>query len=264
MVNMRGGTHITVVAYNQADSLARMFESLDDEDMDIRWHIHVHGNNPDVLDVVGLVAHRSNYVHVTQHETNRGLARSWNDGLFMAQSLGADYNMLVHDDAYVTKGDLDILREAADGADDRVYMISGTGWDNHYKERRDQLQSLCVITPSALRHIGAFDVNFHPIYYEDMDYYRRAELLGMHRLCVPANIYHEGSASLYNGGVDDKTKHSKRFNLNRSYYIRKWGGTPGDEVFECPFNDARFDCMIRFDERNTPYDEWDRQDLEHV
>jgi GT2 family glycosyltransferase len=122
-------------------------------------------------------------------------------------------------------------------------MVSGWGYDRREAVEKDQRFALAVLNPIAFDTIGLFDGNFWPIYFEDVDWCRRAELAGLPELCVPDTcIVHAGSKTLYTH--TNMETHHRQFAANQAYYVRKWGGMPGEETFTIPFNDPRFTLRI--------------------
>lgn len=96
---------------------------------------------------------------------------------------------------------------------------------------------LWAINPTAAKDIGGWDTVFSA-YYSDNDQRRRWTLAGWE--CIDTHIEgvnHEGSATIKS---DPKLNflNGQTFPLYRDYYIRKWGGEPGHEIFSKPFNGA--------------------------
>ena len=93
----------------------------------------------------------------------------------------------------------------------------------------------CLIRQkSSFDKVGYYDVNFYPAYFEDNDYARRCNLSGVKYGTVEsATFYHFWSRTIYEGGL--KALNDRRFNFNRDYYFRKWGGEIGSERYDQPF-----------------------------
>jgi GT2 family glycosyltransferase len=95
--------------------------------------------------------------------------------------------------------------------------------------------SAYMLSKESYEKIGAFDEMFAPAYFEDNDYHRRVNLAGMKAISVPSAIYyHYGSRTRMESGTLNLT--NENFEKNRQYYIQKWGGIPGQEKFDQPFN----------------------------
>ena len=96
------------------------------------------------------------------------------------------------------------------------------------------VHNLALYKRSVFDKIGYIDVNFYPAYYEDNDYVRRAVQAKVKSCTVLNSIYfHFWSRTIHQGsGGSDHTY----FKNNRDYYILKWGGDFGNEVYTVPFN----------------------------
>lgn len=250
---------IITVAYGLADDLLRLFESANQQN--VMWHLFLHSQYPDVVKACHQLSRYHNVI-LYDYGVNRGLAKSWNEGLIEACRQSADVALIANDDAIAGDGDVDLLAEAACLNRDR-YMVSGLGTDQSTGERKDMLFSLAAVNPIALETIGYFDQNFAPIYFEDIDWYYRAKLAGLERLCIPqTNIIHAGSKSRH---LVDETQFMANFVANCAYYGAKWGcADQGSETYMLPFNDSRFDLKISADQRHASYPDYNRTEQERV
>lgn len=97
-------------------------------------------------------------------------------------------------------------------------------------------------SPKVAETIGFYDEGFFPAYYEDNDYEIRLRHAGIPIHHVETSpVKHVGWASSRNpndpaGGLRDPAEHRSWYARNLQYYIRKWGGAPGQETFSLPFN----------------------------
>lgn len=111
----------------------------------------------------------------------------------------------------------------------------GSGGMNH---------SCLIRKKSVFDKVGYYDVNFFPAYFEDNDYARRCDLLGIKYGTVESALfYHFWSRSIYEGGL--KQLNSERFGKNRAYYISKWGGAPKQETYDKPFGSDSIPILSR-------------------
>lgn len=222
--------HITLVTY--ALDITPMVRAMHDDN--IHWHIFTHHER--MHDVVCGLQDTYPNIHDYLYGTNRGLAKSWNEGLMASQDMGADVLMLANDDIVATRGDVEVLATAA--LENRNhYFVSGMGYDQSTGERKQMLLALAAINPIAIETIGYFDERFCPIYFEDLDYYRRAELAGLQPLFIDGtNIVHVGSAT--RKVENDEAQFWIDFERNRQLYVSKWGGdgNRGTETYTTPFN----------------------------
>lgn len=139
-----------------------------------------------------------------------------------------------------------------DNTDCDHWLITGYDWwaaKNQYKKLLDipfgdgvllgegRIDFFCafILTPSLIEKVGLLDENFHPGYYEDNDYVRRVDLANVNVINVPLLCEHDRSSTL-NSSAKFKQKNKFTFQKNFEYYVSKWGGGPGEEVYETPFN----------------------------
>ncbi len=97
------------------------------------------------------------------------------------------------------------------------------------------VHNLALFTREVFEKIGYIDVNFYPAYYEDNDYVRRAVNAGVTNSCRVLNsiYFHFWSRTLHQGTGGSNPSY---FHENRTFYMRKWGGDFGYELFDEPFN----------------------------
>lgn len=256
--------HIILTAYGLADDLYRLVDCADGAG--ITWHVFLHSNYPDVVKVCDELDELKN-VHIYPYGTNRGVARSWNEGLYLAYTkYDADIAFIANDDAVCTYDDLLKLATFALQSPD-VFMVSGYGHDVRGNWDGDMAFSMGAISRKAIETIGYFDQNFFPMYFEDIDWYRRAQLVtggDDWRVCVQnTHIIHQGSKSIHTvPGLMEQ--HHQTFVANREYYLRKWGGVPNAERFYLPFDDSRYGLCIPYACVDAPYEGQNRTDFEIV
>lgn len=100
------------------------------------------------------------------------------------------------------------------------------------------VQNLCLYKKSVFDKIGFTDVNFYPAYYIDNDYARRGVNANV-KGCTMANsvYFHFWSRTIHQGSGGSTPTF---FEKNRAYYIRKWGGDFGKEMWRIPFGGVDF------------------------
>lgn len=167
---------------------------------------------------------------VVEWPENRGCAASWNVGLKMLEAEKLDFVIICSPSCIWNEDETAFAKEIEKlEKKEPSYMYIATG--QHVTDTH-----AFAITRLGLETIGFFDENFHPVYFEDADYYRRMELAGVDITFV------EGlrkSAPL-NRGVkkDERIWHQYIHSAEKlkEYYVRKWGGMPRRERFDTPFN----------------------------
>lgn len=150
---------------------------------------------------------------------NIGVAASWNE-LCKVIFTTHNYALILNDDICLGKKEHEI----------RDIISRSTG--KLLTTMKDF--SAFILPKSTYREIGTFDENFK-CYYEDSDYCYRLRLHGFHSVRMMALtpvIYRECSTSNKEPAVHNWALQSKQ------YYIKKWGGMPGQEKFRRPFNDV--------------------------
>jgi len=243
--------HVIVVAYALTHELGALKASVQSQHQ-VSWHLFLHSRFPEVVSQCEKLA-KEPTVTFYPYGTNRGLSKSWNQGLIRAFNQGADTVILVNDDCLFSPGDFDKLVEYSFVNRETFYMISAMGFDRRLEQRKSLGLSCSAINLQALERVGCFDENFFPAYYEDCDYTRRAELLGLKKaVCTDTQIHHSGSASIFADAALTK-QFEVTFATNQTYYIRKWGGDLGKEQFIYPFNDPAIRYDIPFSVRSAPY-----------
>lgn len=132
-----------------------------------------------------------------------------------------------------------VLEENRDAIKDFKYPFSfdvSEGQTDKLTYSAGGMNHSCIIRQkSVFDKVGYYDVNFYPAYFEDNDYARRCDLLGVKYGTVnSALFYHFWSRSIKEGGLADLNQ--ARFSKNKIYYINKWGGSVGREIFGIPFD----------------------------
>lgn len=96
------------------------------------------------------------------------------------------------------------------------------------------VHNLALYKKSVFDKIGYIDVNFFPAYFEDNDIARRAVNAEIKSAtALDAWYFHFWSRTFKEGTGGSSHKY---FRLNENFYLTKWGGEFGHEVFKRPFN----------------------------
>lgn len=229
---------------------------------DVTWWVFHHSKRVDVADAC-YALQNSVPIHFYDYRENRGLATSWNDGLIAAYAQNADCVILANDDLTIARADLDKL--AAGCVEHRECgLIVCQGWNERMNDRLDLGYSLIGVNPLAIDTLGYFDENIVPYTYEDCDYSRRAALAGLKFYSIgDTGIVHVGSATV---ALDAalRAQHDVAVRATRAYYLRKWNGEPGSEVYTVPFNDTHFGLKIDGHLRHAPYEGYNRTDIGEI
>lgn len=183
---------------------------------------------------------------------NRGVSGAWNDGINQAFDDHCNYVLVINDDVVLSPFTIDSqIKVLNEKFEDGIVLTSG--WhtlppDNNdaysmseYPEMPDSSHwppgadfACFMISPRCWHEVGEFDEKFYPAYFEDNDYHRRILMSGYKAITVvKAPYYHYGSRTQNSINVVN----SEQFLKNKEYYVSKWGGEPGAEIYSIPFND---------------------------
>lgn len=193
-------------------------------------------------------------IHWIKYGNNRGCSACWNDSIVRADKEGL-LPLIANDDVWFSPGDIGKLAKKAQENQD-AFFITCAGYHTGFGQWVGSHGYSCfILNPIGYRTIGAFDNNIFPAYLEDCDYSYRAKLLGMHEENTSETmVYHVGSAAIKSSNslaLSNGMTHQQNF----QYYHKKWGGSNGEEVYVCPFNDKEAPIKIEFEQRHSPFGE---------
>lgn len=98
--------------------------------------------------------------------------------------------------------------------------------------------TLAAFDAEAAACVGPWDTTL-PQYFADNDYYRRLRLHGYETLDTGLPVAHHNNASSTVKSDPWRGHHNGvTFGLYGGYYAQKWGGPPGGEAFDWPFDGA--------------------------
>jgi len=246
--------NITITLITYALDVRPLITALDGPD--VRWLIFTHSKLPAVADLCADIrARQPDNVTLLDYGENRGLARSWNEGL-LASSMyftdGPDAMLIINDDVTMIRDDM--LQMAQGCVEHReAGIIVAEGYNERMVEHQILGFAAFGVNPIALETVGYFDENFYPIYFEDTDYSRRCNLMGVsfHNVGQTSAV-HKGSASV-NTVPALSSQNQVTFPACHHYYRRKHGGSPGSETFKYPFGDPQLSWKIEAEARHNPY-----------
>ena len=254
---------IVVAAYISSYVGDLIDSALYDDVHDVELWVYTHSKHEPMT---SMIEERldGNPIRYFPYKTNRGLALSWNDGMFGAYDNGADLVIISNDDIIFSRGDIDKMAKKA-RACPRNYMISAAGWHDYcHEDRPSQGYSCFAVNPIALEKIGAFDQNFYPAYFEDLDHHRRATMLGLvEENCPDTQVMHGGSQAItMDKELSIANMVTQRKNLN--YFRLKWDSDSHIGGYKSPFNESKFGLYISPKDRFNPYSEYNRSDVPSI
>jgi GT2 family glycosyltransferase len=272
---------VVIISYN-ADP-EPLFSSMLPSKHDVRFYVFLHGQDAGLKAKLEVITASINSQYFP-YGINRGVSRSWNEGLYASFDDGNAATLLVNDDLFFYEGGFDefadfVLSECRRvphfGTVSVFGLDTGTagpvGAGKFYQRPHWQGAACMAVGEGAIEAIGYFDQNFWPAYFEDADYFRRLDLSGIPTLWDERILLEHNRSQTVRADFLLKRLHDERTRRNEQYYIRKWGGlrgwggpdaSPGLEIFTHPFNDPSVGYAIPFAATEVPYGpKYDRRDL---
>ncbi len=185
---------------------------------------------------------------VINRPENAGCAGSWNIGLRLVEQGELDYVIILSPSCRWNNNVNDFVKAIEEQeAREPQYFYRAVG-------QHDTDTHAFAVTKKCVDAVGLFDENFHPVYFEDADYFRRQHLLGINHTRI------EGirSSAELGGGVKKDLRVYRQWQLSaersKRYYRRKWGGDTVRESFTTPFNNPNnpMSYWIPGDEKRVP------------
>ena len=154
---------------------------------------------------------------------NMGVAGSWN---FFVKNYGQC--IIANDDVVFSRPAVDCFNWASMSHPESIIFENTdkvAGFSTFYVNR-----------PNVWMQLGGFDELFNPAYFEDNDCRYRLKLAGFPIRSVKLKDWsHDNSSTLATASDSYQRMHWCLYKRNKSYYIKKWGGAPGFEVYRTPF-----------------------------
>ena len=155
----------------------------------------------------------------------------------LAAERTCDCLLFMHNDAEAGPGTPEHLLTITEQA-----MASGRCWGvvfTHY-------DALAAFSMAMARDVGPWDTTL-PQYFADNDYYRRVRLAGYETIETDLEVIHHNNASnTVKGDQRLSFLNSVTYPLYERYYSVKWGGPPGCEAYDWPFDGAPSILFINY------------------
>ena len=142
-----------------------------------------------------------------------------------------DYYSFMHNDGEIID---DSASKIIQKADELIHTNLGIIF-THY-------DVFCIFITKCMNVVGEWGDNLWPAqksgYYLDCDYYRRVSLSGFYKMDLEnSNVLHnEPSNTIKN--IKEKSIWDLQRKSVENHYIKKWGGLPGKEWLDPPFDKA--------------------------
>ncbi len=155
---------------------------------------------------------------------NLGVPSSWN---FFIRNYGRC--IIANDDVVFSKIAIECFEKASLNNPQTIIF------ENH--DTIAGFSTFLVNRPEEWIRLGGFDELLSPAYFEDNDCRYRLSLNGNPVLKVQlADWFHDNSSTLSASTESYRRMHWCLYSRNKLYYKKKWGGLPGNEVYETPFD----------------------------
>lgn len=199
---------VGIPTLNRYDILSDFLDRYNDDFKETEVHVLDNGNQ-------GIVPRHNNIIHVMKE--NIGVAASWNilcKEIFKKHS----HAFILNDDVYsgfVYNSLMNYVQEFEFCQAEKGYCCF-------------------LISAATFKKVGPFDEVFFPAYFEDNDYSYRLSLSDVKVYTSTAfdpQIFNRSKTVEKDRSINDF------FMKNHDYYLKKWGGKPGQEKFKKPFNE---------------------------
>lgn len=172
---------------------------------------------------------------VAVRRATAGLTLSFSESMNViqvaAQSAGCNAYFFMHNDAEAHPETAEKLLRFVEET-----LVSGRKWGmvfTHY-------DTLAALNVEAVAQVGPWDVTL-PQYFADNDYYRRLRLAGYESIDTGLPVtHHNGASATLKSDPKRALLNHVTFPLYGAYYRAKWGGGPGHESFQRPFDSQLF------------------------
>lgn len=176
-------------------------------------------------------------------DNNVGVTIPWNRMIDNAIRDGHTHLFVANDDTTFAPGTMQKMIEVLDSGElDLVSPINTRDFELT-EERKYSFDKLdfasFAITPDTVKQFGYFDEELFA-YFNDNDYARNILVNG--GACAgitDAGFYHVGSVTQFKGREkpwEERVVSHEDFRAAQAYFVAKWGGTPGNETYDRPFN----------------------------
>ena len=257
---------IVLVTYSMVPE--KLFKSIEEKTTHAcRWYIHHHGQDQILITPLQTIPGKYD-ARLYLHMFNRGLARSWNDGIGESLTDANDLTLVINDDIEFIEDGFDRFMQFIDASGPDVGLAFLRGIEGNKSplagEIRSQDFGCFVISKKAINQIGFFDENFVPAYYEDFDYAWRMAMAGVKKIVDerPLVIHDRGNTTRSDPRLKENI--DKYVWLCRHYITKKWGVDTWriNDMYDHPFGNDKYDFRIAWENRHTPYGPgYDRDDL---
>jgi glycosyltransferase involved in cell wall biosynthesis len=212
---------IVIPTLNRKDLLYEALQSLEKQQQDFN-NLLIIDNGKQKIDISTLSLWTSGKTTIYEPGYNMGVGGSWNYGIKAFRAY--DYILFLNDDIVLAEDQIKKIRKSL---------------DDHWLINGPYYWSVFAMAQPCWEHFlktdgFVFDEKFYPAYYEDNDFARRLELIKPGLICTKAEF--EPLVKRNSMTIEKDANINNNFDKNKNYYISKWGGIPGHEKYNTPFN----------------------------
>lgn len=215
---------VFIPTLNRADLLFESLSNLNEQRDQINY-LHILDNGKQ--DLFLMPYNSASYLQET--ERNLGVAQSWNVGLETAFSAhpgdASTHMMALNDDIVLFPNQIKAIKVMLAHNPTCQFFWGTFTWSVWIMKRELYLYLFN-------KYGWAFDPGFYPAYCEDNDFHRRLDLDGIHYIPNLDVLRPDICRNSMTAKSNPVISHDKGLR----YYEKKWGGKPGYEKWDVPFN----------------------------
>lgn len=174
----------------------------------------------------------SENISIHRAHQNLGVAGSWN---YLCNNIFQNYDF-----ALILNDDIELCIPQ----DVISFYVSNKNFDLARCEPEFDMSAF-ILTKQCFETIK-FDEKFFPAYFEDMDYLyqlKKSEKVVLESSLLNPTLFRRCQSTWQNNTGQETSlgkggRRSKVFQSLEAYYVKKWGGTPGNETYQHSFNQA--------------------------
>jgi GT2 family glycosyltransferase len=235
---------IVIVTYGLIPNA--LVESIGDDER-IKYYVHHHGSAGLVDGIESLFSNKN--CELNMHFINRGLSKSWNDGIAKSFHEKNELTLVINDDVEFYPGQFDAWVDFISHNQDAglVFCSGNEPQDDGSVVTRSQDFACFSFQRAAYDTIGRFDEDFAPAYYEDFDYMARCRRSGLRVVSDPSvRVIHRRSTTVRNNPEIASTI-DESYEKNHQLFKRKWGrDSVDDDIFLYPYNNPENSIFMPF------------------
>lgn len=180
-------------------------------------------------------------VHVFNNRAaDWSLSKAWNVGIYDLCVEGYDSVVVCGDDIVLGDGSGDKMAQAL-ASNDELLVVSARHLPPGTPVPDDLAVGACdfscfVTNLRLFEEVGGFDELLYPAYFEDNDMHWRIRQRGYEAASAGfAPYFHYLNGTIKSDPIR-RALVEQRFPILKQYYIHRWGGEPGHEVYTEPFD----------------------------